>query len=148
MNDRDPRERKLTTADIADAGSRQEVRRPEDDPNRFQRPEVRQAPMPPQPPMQAHPENEPMEALFPGNEAQEMKSHWKDIQTSFVDEPQRSVKEADALVASAIKRLADSFADARSKLEGQWARGGDVSTEDLRVALRRYRSFFDRLLAV
>jgi hypothetical protein len=52
------------------------------------------------------------------------------------------------LVASTIQRLAEGFAEARAKLETQWARGGDVSTEDLRVALRRYRSFFDRLLAV
>jgi len=65
-----------------------------------------------------------------------------------VDEPRRSVEQADALVAEVIKRLANSFAEERSKLEGQWGRGGDVSTEDLRVALRRYRSFFDRLLNV
>jgi hypothetical protein len=89
-----------------------------------------------------------MEALFPAHHVDEMRSRWRDIQTSFVDEPQRAVQEADALVASTIKRLADSFADARAKLEAQWAQGGDVSTEDRRVALRRYRSFFDRLLAV
>jgi hypothetical protein len=58
------------------------------------------------------------------------------------------VEQADALVAEVIKRLADSFAAERSKLEGQWGRGDDVSTEDLRIALRRYRSFFDRLLSV
>ena len=63
-------------------------------------------------------------------------------------EPRRAVEQADALVAEVIKRLADSFAEERSKLEGQWGRGDDVSTEDLRVSLRRYRSFFDRLLNV
>ncbi len=87
-------------------------------------------------------------ALFPPEELNHMRSRWTEIQSEFVDEPRRSVEEADNLVATAIKRLADSFGDARSRLEGQWSRGGDVSTEDLRVALRRYRSFFDRLLTV
>ena len=66
----------------------------------------------------------------------------------LVDEPRQSVENADSLVASAIKRLAEMFARERSSLEQQWAQGGDVSTEDLRVALQRYRSFFDRLLSV
>src|SRR5438876_7540017 len=86
--------------------------------------------------------------LFPENEANDFRTRWTDIQTGFVDEPRRAVEQADALVAEVIKRLANSFAEERSKLEGQWGRGDDVSTEDLRVALRRYRSFFDRLLSV
>ena len=86
--------------------------------------------------------------LFPENEGKEFRTRWTDIQTGFVDEPRRSVEQADALVAEVIKRLAETFAEERSKLEGQWGRGDDVSTEDLRVALRRYRSFFDRLLNV
>jgi len=86
--------------------------------------------------------------LFPENEAKDFRTRWTDIQTGFVDEPRRSVEQADALVAEVIKRLANGFAEERSKLEGQWGRGDDVSTEDLRVALRRYRSFFDRLLNV
>jgi hypothetical protein len=65
-----------------------------------------------------------------------------------VDEPRRAVERADELVAQVIKRLAESFAQERSKLEGQWGRGDNVSTEDLRVALQRYRAFFDRLLNV
>jgi len=65
-----------------------------------------------------------------------------------VDEPRKSVENADSLVAAAIKRLAEIFARERSSLEQQWAQGGDVSTEDLRLALQRYRSFFDRLLSV
>jgi hypothetical protein len=75
-------------------------------------------------------------------------ARWTDIQTGFVDEPRRAVEQADALVAEVIKRLANSFAEERIKLEGQWGRGDDVSTENLRVSLRRYRSFFDRLLNV
>ena len=70
------------------------------------------------------------------------------IQTQFVDEPRRSVEQADELVASAMKRLAEIFANERETLEQNWDRGDDVSTEDLRVALQRYRSFFDRLLSV
>ncbi|HEY6206543.1 MAG TPA: hypothetical protein VIW21_10295 [Chthoniobacterales bacterium] len=86
--------------------------------------------------------------LFPDKETNDFRKRWTDIQTGFVDEPRRAVEQADALVAEVIKRLAESFAAERSKLEGQWGRGDDVSTEDLRVALRRYRSFFDRLLSV
>ena len=77
-----------------------------------------------------------------------LRTRWNDIQTSFVDEPRQSVEQADALVAEVIKQVAQVFAGERSKLEDQWSRGGDVSTEDLRVALRRYRSFFDRLLSL
>lgn len=86
--------------------------------------------------------------LFPEKEASDFKTKWTDIQTGFVDEPRRAVEQADALVADVIKRLANSFAEERNKLEGQWGRGDDVSTEDLRISLRRYRSFFDRLLNV
>ena len=94
-------------------------------------------------------EGEDMAAsLFPENDANNFRTRWTEIQTGFVDEPRRAVEQADALVAEVIKRLADSFAQERSKLEGQWGRGDDVSTEDLRVSLRRYRAFFDRLLSV
>lgn len=86
--------------------------------------------------------------LFPSNELDQLRTRWKEIQTGFVDEPRKAVEEADGLVASAMKRLAEVFAQERSHLEQQWDRGDNVSTEDLRVALQRYRSFFDRLLAV
>ncbi len=88
------------------------------------------------------------EPLFPGNELEELRSRWSSVQTAFVDEPRRAVEQADGLVASAMKRLAEVFAEERSKLEKQWDRGDNVSTEDLRVALQRYRSFFRRLLSV
>lgn len=78
----------------------------------------------------------------------DLRDRWTDIQTGFVDEPRRAVEEADVLVAEAIKRLAESFADARSRLEQDWSRGADVSTEELRLALQRYRAFFGRLLQV
>jgi hypothetical protein len=87
-------------------------------------------------------------ALFASNEAQNLRSRWENIQIGFVDEPRQSVERADELVAEVIERLAEVFANERDKLEHEWDRGDDVSTEDLRVALRRYRSFFDRLLKV
>lgn len=86
--------------------------------------------------------------LFSENETHDLRSRWDGIQAAFVDEPRRAVEQADELVASAIKRLAEVFAEERSKLEHQWDKGGDVSTEDLRITLQRYRSFFSRLLAV
>jgi hypothetical protein len=86
--------------------------------------------------------------LFPKNEATNFRSRWTEIQVAFVDEPRRAVEQGDALVADVVKRLASTFADERSKLEGQWGRGDNVSTEDLRVTLQRYRAFFDRLLSV
>jgi hypothetical protein len=86
--------------------------------------------------------------LFPENELSDLKGRWDGIQQGFVDQPRKAVEEADNLVAQTMKRLADVFAQERAGLEGQWDRGDNVSTEDLRVALQRYRSFFQRLLAV
>ena len=87
--------------------------------------------------------------LFSPGEAQEFRVRWDAIQAGFVDEPRRAVEQADSLVAGTMKRLAEIFADERSKLEGQLDRGESVvSTENLRLALRRYRSFFGRLLSV
>jgi len=84
--------------------------------------------------------------LFAESEMGEFRSRWSNIQTGFVDEPRRTVEDADKLVASVMQRLAEGFANERSGLEKQWDQGDNVSTEDLRVALQRYRSFFDRLL--
>ena len=86
--------------------------------------------------------------LFPGDVASDLRTRWDAVQAGFVDEPRRAVEQADSLVASAMKRLAETFAEERSTLEAQWDRGGDVSTEDLRIALQRYRSFFGRLLSM
>ena len=86
--------------------------------------------------------------LFSSDEANEFRTRWDTIQAGFVDEPRESVAQADSLVAGAMQRLAEMFADERAKLDGQWDRGDSVSTEDLRLALRCYRSFFGRLLSV
>jgi hypothetical protein len=88
------------------------------------------------------------EPLFPDDQAQRLAERWQEIQSSFVDQPRESVEQADSLVADLMQRLAATFSDERERLEAQWDSGSDVSTEDLRVALTRYRSFFDRLLAV
>ena len=86
--------------------------------------------------------------LLPAEFAQELRNRWDHIQTSFVDEPRAAVKQADELVAAAIKRLAETFADARNNLEHQWDRGDQANTEDLRIALMKYRSFFQKLMSV
>jgi hypothetical protein len=86
--------------------------------------------------------------IFPGDEAGGYRTQWDAIQTGFVDEPRRAVEAADELVAQVIKRLAEVFAGERTTLEHQWDRGEQVSTEDLRVALQKYRSFFERLLSL
>jgi hypothetical protein len=84
--------------------------------------------------------------LFSESEMGEFRSQWSKLQTGFVDEPRRTVEEADKLVAAVMQRLAQGFANERSGLEKQWESSDNVSTEDLRLALQRYRSFFDRLL--
>jgi hypothetical protein len=87
-------------------------------------------------------------AIFPGEEAGGFRSRWEAIQTGFVDEPRAAVEQADALVAQVVTRLAEVFSEERTRLEQHWDRGDNISTEDLRIALKRYRSFFDRLLSV
>jgi hypothetical protein len=89
----------------------------------------------------------PRASLLEDGELQGITMRWKDIQAEFVDEPAKAVREADALVAELMQRLAAMFATERSELEMRWAGGNQVSTEDLRQGLRRYRSFFERLLA-
>ena len=138
MNDqrtKDPREPsaqpegsdRLTTKDMAGAAAR---RAPE------------------QAPHQDRGANEANTALFDPGETEEFRGRWNSIQVQFVDEPRRSVEQADELVAHTMKRLAEMFAREREGLEQEWDRGDNVSTEDLRIALQRYRSFFDRLLSV
>ncbi len=88
------------------------------------------------------------EPLFSKDQIDRFRNRWNDVQTSFVDDPRHAVEQADNLVADLMKQLAESFANQRSNLENQWSRGDNVSTEDLRVALKRYRSFFGRLLSL
>ncbi len=99
---------------------------------------------PPTPPAASDQHTTP---LLPGEQASTYRSQWESVQTGFVDEPRQAVERADHLVAEVIKRIAEVFADERSKLEEQWSKGNEVDTEELRVALKRYRSFFERLLS-
>jgi len=85
--------------------------------------------------------------LFDEEELRDFRARWDQVQTSFVDEPHHAVEQADALVATVVKRIADQFSEERAKLEKQGSRGQNVSTEDLRQNFRRYRAFFDRLLS-
>ena len=84
--------------------------------------------------------------LLSADDGRGFKDRWEQIQVRFVDEPKASVKDADALVSELMQRLADTFAQERGRLEAQWERGEEASTEDLRTALQQYRSFFRRLL--
>ena len=87
-------------------------------------------------------------ALFSTADIGDLRTRWASVQTGFVDEPRWAVKEADKLVGTVLDRLTEGFASERSNLEKQWDRGDSVSTEELRLALQRYRTFFDRLLNV
>ena len=109
----------LTTADLVE---RTEVRRAEPDPDEMEM------------------------ALFSDDQVNDLRGRWDQVQASFVDEPRGAVEKADTLVAEAISRLAEGFARTKANLDGQWKRGDSVSTEDLRQALRHYRSFLGRLL--
>jgi ketosteroid isomerase-like protein len=91
---------------------------------------------------------EPLTPLFSQERVQELRNRWRELQVGFVDEPQKTVRQADELVAQVMQDLSRGFADERGKLESQWDKGDKVSTEELRQALRRYRSFFERFLSM
>jgi len=97
--------------------------------------------------MQEDFESDDVGTLLPNDEAGRYDERWKNVQVGFVDHPRQSVEEADKLVADLMQRLATEFAETRAGLERQWESSDNVSTEDLRVAMTRYRSFFERLLA-
>lgn len=80
-------------------------------------------------------------------EAENLRTRWNEIQIKFVDEPHSAVQQADALVTEVIEKITRKFADERSSVESQWDKSVDASTEDLRKALQRFRSFFNRLVA-
>ena len=87
-------------------------------------------------------------SLFADADVTDYRARWSSIQTAFVDEPRKAVEDADNLVKSVLSKLSESFTQERQSLANQWGRGDNVSTEELRITLRRYRSFFDRLLSV
>ncbi|HEY2502470.1 MAG TPA: hypothetical protein VGI68_13905 [Mycobacterium sp.] len=88
------------------------------------------------------------ELLFADDDLAELRARWAGVQAAFVDDPKECVQKADVLVSDLVEQLTTGFAHARSRLEEQWERGEEASTEELRVALMHYREFFERLLAV
>lgn len=93
-------------------------------------------------------QNDPEAGLFAHDELAGLRARWDAVQASFVDDPKDCVQKADSLVSDLVHQLTTGFGQARSRLEEQWSRGEQASTEDLRVALKQYRSFFERLLSV
>jgi hypothetical protein len=91
---------------------------------------------------------EPLAALFQGPMADEFRHRWDAIQIGFVDDPRAAVRNADELVAHVLRSLAESFADQRSQIESGLGEGEQGNTENMRIALQRYRSFFQRLLSL
>ena len=131
-------ERHLSTADLAGAGERQ--REPGPITDALADPNVPRAGMDRQ--------AEPLAALFLAPVAEDFRQRWDAVQIGFVDDPRQAVRSADELVAQVMKTLAETFAEQRSGIEAGVDRGGDADTENLRVALQRYRSFFQRLLSL
>jgi len=142
IRDRERHEENLTTADLATAGNRpaQQVAHEE-------RPERPTAPREAEDVEAASDEGHPA-PLFAREIADEFWTKWDAIQIGFVDDPRAAVRRADELVAQVMKRLAETFAGERTTLEKQLGQADSASTENLRVALRSYRSFFKRLLSV
>ena len=141
----------LSTADLAGMGTQQTMHQPPGQPTMAEDTvrEERPTSAAQSPTRATQAGNEDTSGPLLGDtESQGMRTRWDEIQTGFVDDPRQAVERADQLVAEAMKRLAETFANERSNLEGQWSRGDQADTEDLRVALRRYRAFFDRLLSI
>ena len=85
-------------------------------------------------------------SLLNREESERFRTRWNEIQGQFVDEPRSAVEQADALVSEVIEEITQIFANEHTSLQGQWNKGNDVTTEDLRKALQHYRSFFNRLV--
>ncbi len=134
-------DRNITTADIATAEEAKESEKKSPD----KRPEKSKAQQ--EGSASGH-DNDQLAPLFPPDRVADLRKQWQVLQVGFVDEPRQTVSKADQLVAEVMRELAQSFADQRTNLEHQWDKGDRISTEELRVTLRRYRSFFERLLAI
>jgi hypothetical protein len=135
----------VTTEQIASAQPTEQDERSEGQAKRMESHGVESSPAA-QPPRTGD-EESPAQLLESGD-INTMMQRWQQVQVGFVHEPRQALEDADALVTDLVQRLARMFATEREKLESQWSRGDEVSTEDLRVGLQRYRSFFQRLLSV
>jgi hypothetical protein len=127
--------RGLSTADLVAAGDR---RLEEERPMREELHDERELAM-------AQPRSEPLAALFQPEQAEQFRTRWDQVQIGFVDDPRQAVQQADELVAQVMRDMAETFASQRAAIE---AEVGNADTENLRMALHRYRSFFQRLLAL
>jgi hypothetical protein len=135
-------ERRLSTADLAGAGERQPAQPMPPEQMQMQRGDGHGM----QPGMQ--PGGEPLAALFLAPVAEDFRRRWDAVQIGFVDDPRQAVRSADELVAQVMKSLAETFAEQRAEIEAGVDRSEQANTENLRVALQRYRSFFQRLLSL
>jgi len=138
--------RPLRTSDLAAAGTPTPPKARDEGADEADRQKQSQSPSPR--PKQTAPESERLEPLFPHDAADRYRKRWAEVQSGFVDDPRRAVADGDELVAEVMKSLAESFAHERGRLEEELTRTGEASTETLRVGLRRYRSFFERLLSL
>ena len=136
MNSNPERSDNLTTADLAAASETAALERADGN-NQV---ETRS--------MDAANEEERLAPLFSEDAAKDFRARWSAVQSSFVDDPKQAVRQGDELVAQVMKNLAESFSNERAKLEAQLDQTDKASTENLRLALRRYRSFFERLLSL
>ncbi|CAN5353392.1 hypothetical protein BH09ACT8_BH09ACT8_31380 [soil metagenome] len=132
-------------ADFTDGQSRTPQPEAEPTTDREPAPSIDDARMPAAHSTESQPSDD---ALFADHDLSDLRSRWNEVQATFVDDPRDCVQKADGLVSDTVEQLTSSFSNARSRLEEQWSRGEEASTEELRLALKRYRDFFDRLLAV
>ncbi len=139
--------RPLRTADLAAAGTAPPSSREEREGPEVERDDI-QSQRQSQDADRTASQAEPLEALFPADTAARYRTRWADVQSGFVDDPRRAVAQGDELVAEVMQSLAESFANERKRLEDELSHTGEASTETLRVGLRRYRSFFERLLSL
>jgi len=139
MNTAHVEEKNLSTADVAAAADRPQAQRDAARETQERGPGRRQP---------ASGSEEQLAALFTPQMASEFRSRWDAVQIGFVDDPKEAVRHADELVAQVMKSLAETFSSERSRFEGELDHAGNASTETMRVALRRYRSFFERLLSL
>jgi hypothetical protein len=140
MMNEERRETRLTTPDVvsaADTAGQHNLRNIEEG-----------APKPAPVPVTVEKRETQPSALLASGQAETFRSRWMNIQIGFVDEPRSSVEQADSLVDEVMRHITETFTQERAQLEEQWSRGDDISTEDLRLTLQRYRTFFDRLLSL
>ena len=81
-------------------------------------------------------------SLFLPAVAKDFRTRWDVVQSGFVDDPRQAVQKGHELVGQVMQSLAETFSNERAKLEGE------LSTEKLRIALRRYRSLCEHVLAL